>query len=593
MNERLKNILHTAWNEPRHFFFWLVMLSICGFAAVICGYVAVNTSLPGPTTLLAFAALGCILCFLVSLPAFVLAWIPPVRRLLAWLLRWRFLVLGCLITLIALFYAVENWRGRRAWQSFKHEREAKGERFDWAGFAKPPVPEDQNFFETPLWDDLHFVQTNGATVWNDPNHQDRVIFTIYGPKGEKAPRTGDWFRAQRVDLAAWQAFYRGSNNLFAAQGGSSTNYFPIARQPQVPAADVLLALSRFETNRQLLITAAARPYARFWANYDAGFGLLLPHLARVKSCANYLSLHADASLKAGDRQAALEDVRLVFRLMESIREEPVLISHLVRIAMLHLALQPVWEGLADRQWSEADLTVIESELGKLDFLADYEFAMRGERACTLWGVDYLHKVGPSALNWLGMEDRGGGPSAEWEKALSKCLFRLVPSGWFDQNKLSICRVHENCLLPVVDQQRGIVPPAGVARSEAAMNRRFSVPFEVCAGYVLPAVARTAKKCAQAQTFADLARLACALERYRLANGAFPESLELLAPKFIAQLPHDIINGQPLQYRRTDDGQFLLYSVGWNEADDGGKVVLTKSGYPDVDKGDWVWRYSAG
>ena len=28
MNDKLRSILHTAWNEPRHFFFWLAMLSI-------------------------------------------------------------------------------------------------------------------------------------------------------------------------------------------------------------------------------------------------------------------------------------------------------------------------------------------------------------------------------------------------------------------------------------------------------------------------------------------------------------------------------------------------------------------------------------
>ena len=110
--------------------------------------------------------------------------------------------------------------------------------------------------------------------------------------------------------------------------------------------------------------------------------------------------------------------------------------------------------------------------------------------------------------------------------------------------------------------------------------------------LLPALARFAEKCARAQAFADLARVACALERYRLANGQFPETLEALAPKFIEKLPHDVINGQPLKYRRTDDGQFVLYSVGWNETDDGGKVGLTKYGNPDWHKGDWVWRYPA-
>ena len=71
--------------------------------------------------------------------------------------------------------------------------------------------------------------------------------------------------------------------------------------------------------------------------------------------------------------------------------------------MLQIALQPVWEGLADRQWTEADLSVIESELGKLDFLADYHFAMRGERACNVWAVDYFRKAGIYGL----MDERHG------------------------------------------------------------------------------------------------------------------------------------------------------------------------------------------
>ena len=81
----------------------------------------------------------------------------------------------------------------------------------------------------------------------------------------------------------------------------------------------------------------------------------------------------------------------------------------------------------------------------------------------------------------------------------------------------------------------------------------------------------------------MARVAIALERYRLAHGEYPESLDALAPQLLKQLPHDIINGQPLHYRRTADGQFVLYSVGWNETDDGGVVGLTKGGALATDK----------
>ncbi|HEX7618773.1 MAG TPA: hypothetical protein VF480_08655, partial [Verrucomicrobiae bacterium] len=60
-------------------------------------------------------------------------------------------------------------------------------------------------------------------------------------------------------------------------------------------------------------------------------------------------------------------------------------------------------------------------------------------------------------------------------------------------------------------------------------------------------------------------------------------------------------GQPLKYRRDPpsqssgaaSGQFVLYSVGWNETDDGGVVGFSPKGQSlDTSKGDWVWQYPA-
>ena len=92
-----------------------------------------------------------------------------------------------------------------------------------------------------------------------------------------------------------------------------------------------------------------------------------------------------------------------------------------------------------------------------------------------------------------------------------------------------------------------------------------------------------------QTSIDEACIACALERYHLAHGAYPETLDALAPQYMQTIPCDIINGKPLHYRRTDDGKFLLYSVGWNEIDDGGQPS-PRNGHGAVDytAGDWVW-----
>ena len=108
--------------------------------------------------------------------------------------------------------------------------------------------------------------------------------------------------------------------------------------------------------------------------------------------------------------------------------------------------------------------------------------------------------------------------------------------------------------------------------------------------VLPAGSSAARKAAFAQTAVNCAILACALERYRRQYGELPELLSTLQPQFIQQVPHDLINGEPLRYHRTGPGEYVLYSVGWNERDDGGVVGTAKEGDPhSLSQGDWVWR----
>src|ERR1035441_1513988 len=57
--------------------------------------------------------------------------------------------LACLATLLAVFYAVENWRGKRAWEKCRRELEAQGAVLDWSALIPAPVPDDQNIFKAP------------------------------------------------------------------------------------------------------------------------------------------------------------------------------------------------------------------------------------------------------------------------------------------------------------------------------------------------------------------------------------------------------------------------------------------------------------
>jgi hypothetical protein len=102
--------------------------------------------------------------------------------------------------------------------------------------------------------------------------------------------------------------------------------------------------------------------------------------------------------------------------------------------------------------------------------------------------------------------------------------------------------------------------------------------------------RAIQETARTQTLVNEALLACALERYHIAYGSYPERLATLSTGLLQNIPADVIGGQPMKYNRTEEDKFTLYSIGWNEKDDGGVPGSKDVSRFDVDKGDWVWPY---
>jgi len=72
-----------------------------------------------------------------------------------------------------------------------------------------------------------------------------------------------------------------------------------------------------------------------------------------------------------------------------------------------------------------------------------------------------------------------------------------------------------------------------------------------------------------ETIRRLTITAIALERHRLRHGSYPESLAVLVPDVLREVPVDFQDAHPLRYRREANGEFLLWSVGKNGIDDGG------------------------
>ena len=87
--------------------------------------------------------------------------------------------------------------------------------------------------------------------------------------------------------------------------------------------------------------------------------------------------------------------------------------------------------------------------------------------------------------------------------------------------------------------------------------------------LLPAISACANAEDRGTMQFDLTKLAFALAAYRADRGAYPAKLADLTPKYVAEVPKDIFNAAELHYRQ-EGGGYLLYSVGPNGKDDGGK-----------------------
>jgi fructose-specific component phosphotransferase system IIB-like protein len=529
---------------------------------------------------------------------FLASSLPLVQRFSGWMfsgriLRRMLIGLAWLVTMIVLFYAEEDWRGRHAWNQCRQLLEAGGAHLDYQAFIPKPIPANQNFAAIPLIESWFTQRTNFAKKWAD-NYA--LASSMIGSQSNPPAPEGNSFQAGEryfLNLAAWKmAFDSIQSGRTNAIGQFSSGTLDLTSRASAAPA-VLAGLISSETELAPLRAASDRPYARYPVVYDLDnpWGILLPHLGNVKRNVQRLQLRACAELAAGKIDDAFADVKLMLYLADSVKNEPFLISYLVRIVCVQLAIQPVWDGLAEHAWSDAQLRELQTSFQQYDFVADMKEPLDSERAAAILTADLLAR-GKYNFNILTADPSQSGSGA------ADVFGRMVPRGWYDLEKLHYCQLFQLQLTGAFDTEKRQVFPRRIEADTNALAQAFAgrYPFsticvrhQLLAVILLPALHKIPMRAAAAQTAVDEAAIACALERYRLANGQFPENLDALIPKFISSLPHDVISGGPYKYRRTHDGQFILYSVGWNEKDDGGVPGQTLF---DDKEGDWVWQCPA-
>ncbi|MEA3212152.1 MAG: hypothetical protein QOE70_5209 [Chthoniobacter sp.] len=443
-----------------------------------------------------------------------------------------------------------NWQAERRWQHYQTEARARGVKLTLVEFALPEIPDEENFACLPMF--RAAFAAGGSSAFDLPDAW---------PK--RMPRFGDVLKGERMDWPAWQDYFRGLGWL--------------ADKSDDPVQDTLRALDHFAPELAEWREWHERHRSRFPLDLKAGAAMPLPHLSVIQHATRIFALRLRAHLARGESAAAYEDFRDGFQGYRALRDEPTLISELVRISVLALLSSAVGDGLREQAWSEADLQKIEAELASVRFWEDYRLALASERGFMNAIVNKLAEASPMDRHQM----LAGFGSPIFAGA-------LIPRGVLIDNLLRQNRFFDEMLARIdptghrLDYQRPT--PSGPEYLHGAVESYYYFLLRICA----PVYSSVEERVIRTKTQLDQTRLACALERYRLANGAFPEHLEQLAPSLIPEAPLDPYTDAAFKYSRREPGSFVLYSVGPNLLDD--RAVLNpKKG--ERYQLDVVWLYA--
>ncbi len=497
-------------------------------------------------------------------------------KALGWGLVWVF-------SLIVLMYAVENWRGKRAWSRVRQDLASRGVPWEYQKLAPPAVPDSENFGALPVVTNW-FKETDqhAQTDFTDRlSEAQNLIKKARVDRKVPQPRV-------RTDLVALAAAFEALDDK---KDGSADvpSTKPEDDTPTARRRAGLQIIERLAKSRDALEQVRAgleRPYARYPINYSnpMPFAIKLNHLRNLREYAQRFQILATAKLAADQPEGALADVETLIELSNTLNSEPVLISQLVRIAILNLAAQPVWEGLEAKAWREPELARLQTAFGELDLLADLNKAWVGERACALSTLDYCRRQG--SLNTIMSANDPDTASIPPEPGITK----MLPNGWFLLEMANYSRTMDGFLSAVDFDQRRIHPEKlknqnKMFEATDSLGGRLGILWrhELMARVLMPALGKVFHHFAATQATIDQAQLACRLEALRLENGTYPPGLDNLKG---SKLPADLITGQSYSYKPDGDG-FKLYSFGWDGDDDQGASV--PPGKTDQ-SGDWVWGY---
>jgi len=304
-------------------------------------------------------------------------------------------------------------------------------------------------------------------------------------------------------------------------------------------------------------------------NLREGVSVLLPHLSELRQLARVLKLRSLEAAEDGQGAEAAHAASLIFRTGRGLRDEPILISLLVRIAIDSIAGDALTRVLSLTALPEEAITELDAALAAEEDLDHYARTMRTEAAFVVHAVGLLTSGGGSwdeTASIIGQQ--GDSPVAMG--LLAKFCRGMIKDGAV------------RCLEAIseVIQHSSQLPPHGALEQIGYVTAQLEHDLSnhcilLAPKYAFPETMVATLERPYQQHLRGIARLACArtalrIESYRNAEGQLPESLGALGADRLEGISPDPFSGDPVKYRKAEKG-YLVYSVGLDGRDNGGHV----------------------
>ena len=314
--------------------------------------------------------------------------------------------------------------------------------------------------------------------------------------------------------------------------------------------------------------ALERPRSRYPVNFKVGAAVTLPHLVPAREVARNLGLEARFAAETGDPERAASALLANFRNARTLAEEPLLLSYLVRLALIAIALEAAESVVSRTSLSETQLQALQQAFAGAETTPHLVRALAGERCLAL---DELHQPSTMLFAVFTGPIGAGTPANSSPQFLPIILGKLYEGTGLKGRDLEfyldrLDELADAALRPgaeVTVRLREFKSHIDELDSWRGRLRPFS-------RQTLPAYASTLPKELRSVATLRSGQTAMAIERWRLAHaGALPPSLAALVPRYLSAIPEDPLIGQPLKFHPQSSG-YVVYSVGEDGADDGGK-----------------------